>query len=211
MQKRLFMWKSLISLCSRRKRPLVVCPVWLDSISTLPDLEAMARTPESVDKIKLRNLLSGLDIKAFRFPNTSYGRIGYVPLVESNQFTLCMFYLPKGAILPFHDHPHQHVCLRVLAGELQIDSCDISSDYQVRNRNSTVVNSESMPCLVEPDNDNIHQIKALKESLFLDFVLPPYSAERAITYFRESGERLEPVQEKDIGLNMDFCDVRTLV
>jgi hypothetical protein len=206
------MLKSIFNLCSRRN-PAGRLPVWLESLSSLPELESMSKLADSVDVVRMQTVVEKLNLKSLNFPRTSNGRIGYIPLIENDLFTLCVFYLPQGSALPYHDHPGQYVGLRVLAGELRIDSCDIDSSCKIRQHNSVPATPNSRPFVVRPDENNIHKINALKESLFLDFVLPPYSSQKAITYYREleAGVSLTPVAERDIGLHMDYCDVATLI
>ncbi len=124
--------------------------------------------------------------------------------------------------MPYHDHPRQHVGLRVLSGQLQVDSCDIENDsqspivgreYRVTRKDSQVMSSDSDVLVVQPLVNNIHKITAHKDSMFLDFVVPPYSAGRSITYFREVEEpdKLVAVAERDVDLPMDFFDYRNLL
>lgn len=205
-----------MGLCPRRKRPSSI-PPWLKSPSTLLELQTLAKGGTVDDISRFAWLVDNLDLKPLKFPLTSQrGRVGYIPLIEDPLYTLCVFYLPEGARLPYHDHPRQHVAVRVLRGELQIESCDVRSvdggvSYTVTGKKSQIIGCSSPATIVEPDNKNVHQIVAIKEAMFLDLVLPPYSPERVIKYFKKSEERLEPVSEREIGLDMDYCDVGSLI
>lgn len=71
---------------------------------------------------------------------------------------------------------------------------------------------DSHPHLVQPDTDNIHEIRALSEDcLFLDLVIPPYGDSRRITYFSRNGEQLTALAENKVSLDMDLLDIHTLI
>ena len=211
------MWKSIFNLCARRRAPSV--PAWLENISSLPDLHALAgnRITEA-DVPRFRELVQRLALKKLDFPK-GVSRIGYIPLIEDRLFTLCIFYLPRGTFLPYHDHPGQHVALRVLAGQLAIETCDIQlqsrsvvgHQYPLTNSEKLSLDPNSPVFIVRPSRDNIHEIRAEEDSMFLDFVVPPYSSANYITYFEKIGNELKAVRERDVDVAMDFIDVHSLI
>lgn len=209
------MWKSLFSLCARRR---AVSYPWLDSQSSFPELQQLAQQ-EAIDTRKLQSFVQELKLRKIKLPENTGGRVGYIPLIEDRLYTLCVFFLPKGTVMPFHDHPRQHVALRVLEGELKIDVCDIEPgkpvfglEYKIVKERSLVARPDSPVLIVKPQEENIHEITAVNDSLFLDLVLPPYGPDRAITYFkRTTGGKLKAVSERDIDLPMEFCDFRNLI
>jgi hypothetical protein len=211
------MWKSFFSLCARRRTPSV--PAWLDNISSLPDLHALAGRPISdADVPRFRELVEDLAFKKLTHPR-GVSRIGYIPLIEDRLVTLCIFYLPRGTFLPFHDHPGQHVGLRVLSGQLAIEMCDIQlegrpmigNQYPVTHNEKLSLGSNSPVLIVRPSRNNIHEIRAEEDSMFLDVVVPPYSSSNYITYFEKVGHNLKAVRERDVDVSMDFIDFHSLI
>ena len=198
--------------CVRRKSTST-CPKWLKSIDALDGLKRLADLPVHESHIpQLMRLSRALDIKPIRTPATN-GQVGYIPLIEASRFTLCAFFLPKGTLLPYHDHPGMHVALRVLSGEMEVRSVDIQGlvtigcEYEVKSESAVLVSPRSDICIVRPDKANLHQITALTDSMFLDFVVPPYSYDRSITYFKRTRDSLTAVRERDVDLYMQYCDV----
>jgi hypothetical protein len=53
---------------------------------------------------------------------------------------------------------------------------------------------ETFPLILFPNEGNIHTFRALEESAFFDILIPPYSSERQITYFREISSTSQPSQ-----------------
>lgn len=50
------------------------------------------------------------------------GRAQYYSIYESALYTMCIFRLPKGTVLPLHDHPFQTVFSSVISGKLHVKS-----------------------------------------------------------------------------------------
>jgi len=154
--------------------------------------------------------------------------VGYLPIHEEyKKFNLCMFALPKGTVLPLHDHPGQHVLLRVVFGELLVNQCDLSLGGVPQNvRTGDIVSMSSrnfrsfnqriddVPIVVSPESGNIHEIVALEDSIFMDLVMPPYDSERIVTYFKRvetDPGKLICVTERDMRLDMQMLRMRDLV
>lgn len=217
------LWRSLVAKLwcpggnSSKKRS---CPPWLEpaSVGVLEKLQKITRFSPDVP-----DLVASLRFKPINLPKLRPRRIAYIPLIESSNFTLCLFYLPKASCLPFHDHPRQHVCLRVLQGAIRVVSCDtqqspdanyvLGSSYPIIRSSVSTISPASHPHLVQPETDNIHEIRSLSDEdcLFLDLVVPPYGESRRITYFSRNGEQLTALTENQVSLDMDFLDIYTLI
>jgi len=146
-------------------------------------------------------------------------KIGYLPIAEvDNVYNLCMFYLPPGSLLPYHNHPDQHVLLRVVSGSLEINSFDIEVEdgskvepgkiYKIRDdsRISQILTVDDSTQIVRPKKSNIHEIKAHGSdgAMFVDLVVPPYYWDRSIVYFEETGTgTVRGLRERDVALDME--------
>ena len=199
-------------------------PRWItresSNVSLLEEIFAWAKSGADSTQIKrMADLFASVKFSRMNMPNVQHGGITYTPLIENPAYTLCVFAVPQGKILPYHDHPNQHVLLRVLRGEMKIESCDThvqqpyiqGKEYSVSRSASEIVVPESKTFIVHPKRNNIHQITAIQDSMFLDLVVPPYSFERDITYFTLKDEMLRAVSERTIGLEMSNCHVDSIL
>lgn len=140
----------------------------------------------------------------------STDRIGYVPLLESNNYTLAIFYLPRNYYLPFHNHPNQTVFQRVIHGDIIVESCDIQKGASASTSvpstliTKNTVTPKELTTLVSPSKDNIHRISTESEqALFVDLVVPPYNnSSHPISYFEHSGSAgLRPIQDPHVPMD----------
>jgi hypothetical protein len=151
-------------------------------------------------------------------------KIGYIPIMEeAKKFNLCMFYLPPNSVLPFHNHPNQHVLLKVVLGHLDMTSFDIINDsshhevvhvgkeYPTTSRTTEIVSSRDEGAkIVYPNRRNVHRISTKSEgALFMDFVFPPYDHDHSIAYFEDTKEegRVRAVSERDVCLDMQLVSL----
>lgn len=106
-----------------------------------------------------------------------------------NQFVVQMFFLPKDAKMPLHDHPSMSVLSKVVTGS--IDVCSYSLDSNTSPQGSprrsqniqrrrvtpharyTLTPSDSTSILTA-DLGNLHAMRALEPTLFFDILTPPY-------------------------------------
>lgn len=213
------MLKSLLGCCSRRRVSSgSSCPVWLEpaSLMHMQKLVSLSENPEPRIEL-MKSHFDALEIRRMKFPKSE--KITYIPLIEDPRLTLCIFYIPEGVLMPYHDHPRQNVLLRVLEGDIEICSCDTGdtagyvagNTYSALRDTRTRLRSESCTHVVLPAYGNIHEIKALTNSMFMDLVTPPYSQDRSITYFHRMGDVLTAIRERDMSLPMDFCQPSDLV
>ncbi|KAF0296594.1 2-aminoethanethiol dioxygenase [Amphibalanus amphitrite] len=144
----------------------------------------------------------------------------YVRLCENEYISIGIFILKNGFTLPMHDHPNMHGVLKVLHGQLQMqsftprrapqsgilnggDSAAATAQWDVRQtRLGTIYHTAKElprfmgpadgPALLTPEQGNIHQICAVDGPVaFLDILAPPYDEHEHIYHtFRE----LDPVR-----------------
>lgn len=223
-----------LRVCPRRKRCLdnrlfsVKCVEDSSRPAFLEFLTILNRSSSSLEELAaaLPNIeFKNLDLSKLPNPQQTY----YIPISEEpERFNLCLFYLPRGAALPWHDHPNQHVLLRLVRGELKIHSADlleagkppiVGNEYQVFIHDLVRLRESDPPSIyrVDPDKRNIHEITAVTDSLFLDLVMPPYSSQRTITYFKTNNAQhstqstFTAVRERDVPLDMSQADINSLV
>lgn len=124
--------------------------------------------------------------------------VTYMHICETDEFSMGVFLLKRGASIPLHDHPGMHGMLKVLYGKTRItcfDRLDRSSlsgapagepsssppPYQNGSLRRSVLRStgeyteHSGPCVLTPYRDNLHRIDAVDgPTAFLDILAPPY-------------------------------------
>lgn len=165
--------------------------------------------------LSLVNALTAADLKLA--PRKSSGRPGpdgaqnppvtYMHICETPVFSMGVFLLRAGASIPLHDHPGMNGMLKVLYGKVSVrcfdklDSEGVAppvfdpplshSEAPSLCRSTLRCESEyspgSSPCLLTPQQDNLHQIEALGgPAAFLDILAPPYDPDnnRDCHYYR---------------------------
>lgn len=148
-------------------------------------------------------LAPDLEHRLARLPPAEVGVATWIEdeLAAAPGFHASLFLVPAGAVLPLHDHPGMTVLLRVLAGRLAVRSLDwVERDaaggglaHLAAEREVTAVDA---PLALYPDSANLHELRALEDTAFLDLFSPYYDDEtRPCTYYREAdpggrGERI---------------------
>jgi len=94
-----------------------------------------------------------------------------------------LFFLPRGERIPLHDHPHIHVWMRVLCGQLRATSFTWQGPPFARRSGDAVLGADSPVWAVLPEQDNLHELTALRDVAFLDVLRPPYIDGRVCTYY----------------------------
>ncbi|XP_070708608.1 2-aminoethanethiol (cysteamine) dioxygenase a [Pempheris klunzingeri] len=125
--------------------------------------------------------------------------VTYMHICETEVFSMGVFLLRTGAVIPLHDHPGMNGMLKVLYGKVSVRCYDKLEDsltvttalpsfepplapYQTASLQRAVLRSvaeyseNSGPCLLTPVRDNLHQIDAVEgPAAFLDILAPPYN------------------------------------
>jgi len=136
-------------------------------------------------------------------------RIQYVFGAEqSDLFSVGVFYLPKGAYLPLHDHFGMVVVSRVLWGSLVMRAFDFATEHYTNYEElewmhcnggwaeSTIQRSEREAgdawALYPRSGGNIHELVAVREPCaMLDIIMPPYPSGSTIFDRRKNRELYE--------------------
>ncbi|CAG9760880.1 unnamed protein product [Ceutorhynchus assimilis] len=126
--------------------------------------------------------------------------VSCIEIFEDTHVTMGIFILKPNGKLPLHNHPKMHGLIKVLAGKVEIISYSINTEKtkeidqkslidemplnpKPRKHNIvtaelnevTIATSDSLPCLLDPNFKNIHEIHSLDgPAAFLDVLAPPY-------------------------------------
>jgi len=192
--------------------------------------EKLHHLRETVDKFSPHSL--GINVPTDRQPIISSWhknilfsgpKITFVPLHESDQFTIAMFLFPPHAKMPLHNHPGMNVLSRVLYGKLQVRSFDFIKVPGKQNftkdearlaklvENDKIISSETPTHITYPaDGGNIHSFTSLTTSALFDILAPPYNnMDRTCTYFHESDIEHDDIEElKNMAIELDESEKR---
>lgn len=117
-------------------------------------------------------------------------------IVETENFHVAVFLLPKGCSIPMHDHPSMTVCSKVIRGSLRVKSFTAlnkaSSSGATTDsiyRDTEPMKIRKIPCRLENDKvktdqdpgwalgpiiGNYHEFTARDPTVIVDVLMPPY-------------------------------------
>eukprot|EP00596_Hydrurales_sp_CCMP1899_P004250 CAMPEP_0119040476 /NCGR_PEP_ID=MMETSP1177-20130426/10396_1 /TAXON_ID=2985 /ORGANISM="Ochromonas sp, Strain CCMP1899" /LENGTH=239 /DNA_ID=CAMNT_0007005539 /DNA_START=292 /DNA_END=1008 /DNA_ORIENTATION=+ len=119
-------------------------------------------------------------------------------IVNSREFDIQVFVIPKGKQLPLHDHPNMIVLSKLISGTLSVRSFSpdrsSSSNSQTSAGNAALTlsakrNPSDGAWLLSPNEGNIHELISENTAIVLDVLLPPYSEPDRPCNFYRSVER----------------------
>ncbi|PKI69174.1 hypothetical protein CRG98_010441 [Punica granatum] len=143
------------------------------------------------------------ELQFFKTKNGVKGvpRVTYTTICKCDNFSLCIFFLPSGGVIPLHNHPGMTVFNKLLLGSMHIKSYDWADPIDSSNASSApshlrLANVKADGILTAPCNSsvlypttggNIHAFTARTPSAILDVIGPPYSKEdgRDCSYYKE--------------------------
>eukprot|EP01083_Nonionella_stella_P085789 238012_1 len=123
-------------------------------------------------------------------------------LTSAANYSIVVFRLLKGAIIPLHDHPGMEVFSKILFGKLRVMGYDwveektdenpisvpsTSSRFARKTFDEVVTSSTTEPFpLVGPVHRNLHCFEAVDDCAVFEVQFPPYSEtkERSCTYYK---------------------------
>ncbi|KAK0394112.1 hypothetical protein QR680_000570 [Steinernema hermaphroditum] len=118
----------------------------------------------------------------------------------------------KGDALPLHDHPDMYGFIRVVRGQIQIDSYSWLNDETLEARAEPQVILEGQNVAVlGPSKGNVHQITALTDdAVFFDLLVPGYVDDNCDYYRVADGPNSDGLCNlESIDMNYDFMTAFT--
>ena len=99
-------------------------------------------------------------------------------LVETREYSVVVFMLPSGAVLPLHDHPNMTVLFRVLRGAVHLRSFDwLGAPPTALPVFDGLLRASDPVVTIRPEGGGvIHSIAGAGEegAVFIDYITPPY-------------------------------------
>jgi len=164
-------------------------------------LKAMADQLSAADvKLNIDNLQAAKHVRC-------ESPVTYISVYEDAYITISIFIVKSGEKLPLHDHPHMYGILKVIAGNVKIQSytviphaagagrlvCEMSKNRTQRaiKMPEVIVCENDGACFLTPTERNLHEIYSVGgPAAFLDILSPPYdeTGERSCHYFQEEND-----------------------
>ncbi|XP_076934368.1 plant cysteine oxidase 2-like [Bidens hawaiensis] len=177
-------------------------------MSCLDVFKGVGTVPTSTDVQKLCSILDGMkaeDVGLSKnlqfFKTTSIAevtpKVVCTTIYQSENFSLCIFFLPANAVIPLHNHPGMTVFSKLLLGKVHIKAYDLvtddnsSSPSQFNLASLKADGVYTAPCdtsvLYPTSGGNIHAFTAITPCAILDVMGPPYSNKdgRDCSYYKE--------------------------
>ncbi|KAK4746540.1 hypothetical protein SAY87_012852 [Trapa incisa] len=174
---------------------------------TVPPPHDVRRLSHILDNMKPEDVGLSADRQFFNMRNgiKEVFPVTCTTIYKCNNFSLCMFFLPPGGVIPLHNHPGMTVFSKLLIGLMHVKSYDWAATGPA-DRTSRAAPSApphlrlatvkadrvlAAPChssvLYPTAGGNIHEFTALKPCAILDVLGPPYSKEdgRDCSFYRE--------------------------
>jgi cysteamine dioxygenase len=108
----------------------------------------------------------------------------FVNIYDSDEFTMTVFILKENYTMPLHDHPEMYGLLRVISGNIRINSYTRSPteiDVSVKAEPVKNLSIETEAATLTPTKNNYHEITAVGgPAAFFDILSPPYDFDHPI-------------------------------
>uniref|UniRef100_A0A2P2I7E4 2-aminoethanethiol dioxygenase-like n=1 Tax=Hirondellea gigas TaxID=1518452 RepID=A0A2P2I7E4_9CRUS len=116
----------------------------------------------------------------------------YMLLYEDMDVNVCVFILRRGVRMPMHDHPGMFGLLKVVHGNIAVQSYTLvgetgPGDVQCAVKHPVLErNVHHPPISLTPDRENLHEIVAIDgPAAFLDILSPPYGEDTRLGIDRD--------------------------
>ncbi|XP_061371697.1 plant cysteine oxidase 2-like [Gastrolobium bilobum] len=185
------------------KELFVSCKETFKGPGTVPSPQDVQKLSHILDNMKPEDVGLSKDIQFFKPENVvkENQRVTYTTMYKSDNFSLCIFFLPAKGVIPLHNHPEMTVFSKLLLGKMHIKSYDwvdpeishnlLQQPSQLRLAKLKANNVFTAPCdtsvLYPKTGGNIHEFTAITPCAVLDVIGPPYSKKdgRDCSYYRD--------------------------
>ncbi|RDX74404.1 Plant cysteine oxidase 2, partial [Mucuna pruriens] len=175
---------------------------------TVPSPQHVRELRHILDNMKPEDVGLSRDLQFFKPGNIvrENQRVTYTTVYKCDSFSLCIFFIPEGGVIPLHNHPGMTVFSKLLLGLMHIKSYDWAdpetshnllqqpSQYPVFAARLAKVKADKVftaacdtSVLYPTTGGNIHEFTAITPCAVLDVIGPPYSKEdgRDCSYYRD--------------------------
>ncbi|KAJ4969596.1 hypothetical protein NE237_002695 [Protea cynaroides] len=170
---------------------------------TVPPPQDVQNMRQILDSMKPEDVGLSRDLLFFKPGSVIKGtpRVRYTTIYKCTNFSLCIFFLPRTAVIPLHNHPGMTVFSKLLLGSMHIKAYDWADPVKFESSMPSSSNARlaklkantvfTAPCntsvLYPTSGGNIHAFTAVTPCAVLDVIGPPYSKEdgRDCTYYRD--------------------------
>ncbi|WVZ59974.1 hypothetical protein U9M48_010052, partial [Paspalum notatum var. saurae] len=182
----------------------IACRALFNGSGTPPTATVVSIISRIMDRIGPHDVGLMQEVRFFNKMNTA-GRqnppiITCKKLYECNNFTIAVFFLPWGTVMPLHDHPGMTVFSKLLIGSAHVEAYDwvrpgaFTSRGDSRMLAEKVLDRDATPAsgtwvLFPNSGGNMHRFVAGENDhcAFLDVLTPPYAAtgRRRCAYYQD--------------------------
>ncbi|PWZ57037.1 Plant cysteine oxidase 2 [Zea mays] len=229
--------KPCLSPVPPLQRLLSACRALLTGSSSPPTPSAVALIRGIMDKIGPDDVGLRDEIRFFNKMNAAGLQnppiVTCKPIYEGANFSIAVFFLPLGAVMPLHDHPGMTVFTKVLIGSARLEAYDwvrprVLAGCCSGSRRRTlakkvrddhgVTAAASAWVLFPNSGGNMHRFAAAEDAhcAFLDVLTPPYAPtdRRRCTFYQDlpyEHHRPRPCTCRSTATGGAICDDDVLV
>ncbi|ODN02274.1 2-aminoethanethiol dioxygenase [Orchesella cincta] len=138
-------------------------------------------------------------------PKSNQQPVTFVDIFENSMMTMMVIIMKPGSRIPLHDHPNMYGMIKVLAGQIRVQSYTLLDEpgkimdhhtpkntvLSALRMPETVLSKVSSPVTLAPEIRNVHEIECIcgesadkNYAAFLDILSPPYPDADSCHYFR---------------------------
>lgn len=172
-----------------------------ENLKHINNMNEVIKTPLQCTNIKqcleLMNSVTLADLGLHNKNLETIKRSFCMHIVETNNFHVSIFIIPKNSKLPLHDHPNMSVLSKVIKGTLKMKSYNIEKKIEMElgkkifpahiTHDNVIKTNQDKSWFLTPSINNIHAFEAINETaVVFDVLMPPYDDdERPCNFYEE--------------------------